>query len=211
MLFRIIRNRHPWAHLHGKGSGTRRKKCLFFGWSQVSTIPKENISVLYWIYEILAKRYTRFVKPLTPFLQLLKTTNAKAKTLINPGILKQFWENNKMWYRCCQLAPRRPLRCKQLVIKTDASFQTAGYAVLLKDDPNHKYKSMRKTAPTAYGSKTYTPSQIKMFIYTKTFLALYLASKENGHVIWRQLNQCLSGPTANQLPDFSNKNDSSTL
>ena len=46
---------------------------------------------------------------------------------------------------------------------TDASFQTAVYAVLIEDDPNRKYTSTRKTyASIAYGSKTYTPSQIKM-------------------------------------------------
>ena len=41
---------------------------------------------------------------------------------------------------------------------TDASFQAAGYAVLIEDDPNQKYTSTRKTyAPIAYGSKTYPP------------------------------------------------------
>ena len=39
---------------------------------------------------------------------------------------------------------------------TDASFQAAGYAVLLEDDLNQKYTSTRKTyAPIAHGSKTY--------------------------------------------------------
>ena len=47
----------------------------------------------------------------------------------------------------------------------DASFQAAGYAVLKEDDPNQKYTSTRKNyAPIAYGSKTYSTSQIKMSI-----------------------------------------------
>ena len=68
---------------------------------------------------------------------------------------------------------------------TDASFQAAGYAVLIEDDPNQKYTSTRKTyAPIAYGSKTYSPPQIKMSIYAKEFLAIYMAFKEFGHVFW---------------------------
>ena len=68
---------------------------------------------------------------------------------------------------------------------TDASFQAAGYAVLIEDDPNQKYTSTRKTyAPIAYGSKTYSPSQIKMSIYAKDFLAIYMAFKEFGYIFW---------------------------
>ena len=68
---------------------------------------------------------------------------------------------------------------------TDAIFQAAGYAVLIEDDPNQKYTSTRKTyAPIAYGSKTYSPSQIKMSIYAKEILAIYMAFKEFGHIFW---------------------------
>ena len=68
---------------------------------------------------------------------------------------------------------------------TDASFQAAGYAVLIEDDPKQKYTSTRKTyAPVAYGSKTYSSSQIKMSIYAKEFLAIYMAFKEFGHIFW---------------------------
>ena len=68
---------------------------------------------------------------------------------------------------------------------TDASFQAAGYAVFIEDHTNQKYTSTRKTyAPIAYGSKPYTPSQIKMSIYAKEPLAIYLAFKEFGHIFW---------------------------
>ena len=99
--------------------------------------------------------------------------------------MKQFREINEALDRCCQLALRQPLPGKQLVLMTDASFQAAGYAVLIEDDPNQKYTSIRKTyAPIAYGSKTYSPSQIKMSIYAKEFLAIYMAFKEFGHIFW---------------------------
>ena len=68
---------------------------------------------------------------------------------------------------------------------TDASFGAAGYAVLMEDDGSQKFTSLRKSyAPVAYGSKTFTPAQIKMSIYAKEFLAIYFAFKEFGHIFW---------------------------
>ena len=99
--------------------------------------------------------------------------------------MKEIREVNEALDRCCQPALRQPLPCKQLVFTTDANFQAAGCAVLIEGDPNEKYTSTRKTfAPIAYGSNTYTPSQIKISIYTKEFLAPYLASKKFGHTFW---------------------------
>ena len=127
----------------------------------------------------------RLAKQLTPFFQLLKTTDVKTKVPINPDIMKEFREINEALDRCCQLALRQPLPGKQLVLMTDASFQAAGYAVLIEDDPNQKYTSTCKTyAPIAYGSKTFSSSQIKMSIYAKEFLAIYMAFKEFGHIFW---------------------------
>ena len=127
----------------------------------------------------------RLAERLTPFFQLLKTTDAKTKVPITPDIMKEFREINEALDPCCHLALRKPLPGKQLVLMTDASFQAAGYAVLIEDDPNQKYTSTRKTyAPIAYGSKTYSPSQIKMCIYAKEFLAIYMAFKEFGHTFW---------------------------
>ena len=72
--------------------------------------------------------------------------------------MKEFREINEALDRCCQLALRQPLPGKQLVLMTDASFQAAGYAMLIEDDPNQRYTSIRKTyARIAYGSKTHHP------------------------------------------------------
>ena len=97
--------------------------------------------------------------------------------------MKDFRERNDALDRCCQLALRQPLPGKQLDLMTDASFQAAGYAVLIEDNQNQKHTSTRKTyAPIGYGSKTYAPSQIKMSIYAKEFLAIYMAFKNFGHI-----------------------------
>ena len=107
----------------------------------------------------------RLEKRLNPFFQLLKTTDAKAIIPITPDIMKEFREINEALDRCCKLALRQPPPGKQLVLMTDSSFQAARYAVLKDDDPNQKYTSTRKHyAPIAYGSKTYSPSQIEMSI-----------------------------------------------
>ena len=60
-----------------------------------------------------------------------------------------------------------------------AIFTAAGYAILTEDDPNQKFTSVKKFyAPMPYGSKAFTPSQLKMSIYAKEFLAKYYAFQE---------------------------------
>ena len=67
---------------------------------------------------------------------------------------------------------------------TDASFHAAGYAIMIEDNPNQKLQSRRKTyAPIAFGSKTYSPAQLKMSIYAKEFLAIHFAFSEFGHLM----------------------------
>ena len=124
----------------------------------------------------------RLSEKLVPFFQLLKKDE---KVLVTQELVEQFNEINRDLDRCSQLALKQPLPNKQLVLMTDASFTAAGYAILTEDDPNQKYTSVRKSyAPIAYGSKTFTPSQLKMSIYAKEFLAIDYAFKEFGHIFW---------------------------
>ena len=105
--------------------------------------------------------------------------------MVTPDLLKQFTEINKALDRCCELALKQPLLKKQKTLMTDASFLAAGYAVLIEDDPNEKYDSMRKaSAPVEYVSKTFSPAQLKMSIYAKKFLAIFFAFKEFGQISW---------------------------
>ena len=68
---------------------------------------------------------------------------------------------------------------------TDASFRSAGYALMVEDNPDQKLQSKRKTyAPLAFGSKFFSPAQLKMSIYSKEFLAIYMAFFEFAHVLW---------------------------
>ena len=68
---------------------------------------------------------------------------------------------------------------------TDASFRSAGYALMIEDNPDHEVQSKRKTyAPVAFGSKIFSPAQLKMSIYSKELLAIYVAFLEFAHILW---------------------------
>ena len=124
----------------------------------------------------------RLSEKLVPFFQLLKKDE---KVLVTTELIEQFNEINRDLDRCSQLALRQPLPKRQLVLMTDASFTAAGYAILTEDDPNQKYSSVKKSyAPIAYGSKTFTPSQLKMSFYGKEFLAIFYAFREFRHIVW---------------------------
>ena len=124
----------------------------------------------------------RLSEKLVPFFQLLKKDE---KALVTSELIEQFNEINRDLDRCSQLALRQPLPNRQLVLMTDASFTAAGYAILTEDDPNQKFTSVKKSyAPIAYCPKTFIPSQLKMTIYAKEFLAIYFAFKEFGHIFW---------------------------
>ena len=47
--------------------------------------------------------------------------------------------------KCCDLALHQPIPDKQIALMTDASVGAAGYAVLIEDDPNQKFTSIRKS------------------------------------------------------------------
>ena len=82
------------------------------------------------------------------------------------------------------MALKQPLKDKQLIVKSDASYTAAGYAILIEDDPQQKLQSKRKTyAPIAFGSKTLNPTQLKMSVYAKEFLAIFFAFSEFGHLM----------------------------
>ena len=119
---------------------------------------------------------------LNPFYKLLKTESA---INITSELKETFDSVNKALSDACELAWKQPIPGKQLVLMTDASFRSAGYALMIEDNPNQKIQSKRKTyAPVAFGSKIFSPAQLKMSIYSKEFLAIYMAFLEFAHILW---------------------------
>ena len=67
---------------------------------------------------------------------------------------------------------------------TDASFRSAGYALMIGDDLNQKIQPKRKSfAPFTFRSKIFSPAQLKMSFYPKEFLAIYMAFLEFSQIL----------------------------
>ena len=123
----------------------------------------------------------RLSERLTSFFKVLKKTN---KFYISTELTSNFVQLNNLLLQSCQMALKPPLKDKQLIVMSDASFTAAGYAIIIEDDPQQKLQSKRKTyAPIAFGSKTFNPTQLKLSIYAKEILAIFFAFSEFGHLI----------------------------
>ena len=124
----------------------------------------------------------RMAEKLNPFCKLLKTE----VPIIFTSQLKETSDSvNKAFSDACELALKQPIPGKELVLMTDASFRSAGYALMIEDNPDQKIQSKRKTyAPVAFGSKTSSPAQLKLSLYSKELLAIYMAFPELAHILW---------------------------
>ena len=72
---------------------------------------------------------------LNPFYKLLK---AEVPINITSELKKTFESANKALSDACELALKQPISGKQLVVMTDASFRSAGYALMIEDNPDQK-------------------------------------------------------------------------
>ena len=90
-----------------------------------------------------------------PFYKLLKT---EVPINFTSELKETFDSVNKALRDACELALNQPIPGKQLVLMTDASFRSAGFALIVEDNPDQKLQSKRKTyAPVAFGSKIISP------------------------------------------------------
>ena len=115
------------------------------------------------------------------FNPLYKLLKAEVPINITSELKETFDSVNKALSDACQLALKEPIPGKQLVLLTDASFRSAGYALIIEDNPDQKIQSKRKTyAPVAFGSKVISPAQLKVSIYSREVLAF----PEFAHILW---------------------------
>ena len=116
-----------------------------------------------------------------PFYKLLKT---EVPNNITSELKETFASLKKALSDACQLALKQPIPGKQLVLMTDASFRSAGYALMIEDNPDHKTQSKRKTyAHVAFGSKIFSPAQTKISTYAEEFPAIYMTFLEFAHIL----------------------------
>ena len=124
----------------------------------------------------------RMAEQLNPFYKLLRT---EVPINITSELKETFDSVIKALSDACQLALKQPIPGKQLVLMTDASWRSAGYALMIEDNPDQKIHSKRKTyAPVAFGSNVFSTAQLKMSIYSKENLAIYMAFLEFAHILW---------------------------
>ena len=91
----------------------------------------------------------RIAETLNPFYKLLKS---EIPINITSELKETFASVNKALSDACQLALKQPIPGKQLVLLTDASFRSAGYALLIEDNPDQNIETKRKTyAPVGFG------------------------------------------------------------
>ena len=122
------------------------------------------------------------VEKLYPFYKFLKT---EVPINITSELKDTIGSINKALSDASELALKQPIPGKQLVVKADASFRSAGYALMIEDNPDQKIQSKRKTyAPVAFGSKIFSSAQFKMFLYSKESWAIYMAFLEFAHILW---------------------------
>ena len=124
----------------------------------------------------------RLSETLIGMYELLK---ADSKIRISEDFVENFKDVNASLAEACGFALRQPIEGKQYVLMTDASFRASGYALMIEENDECKLLSKRKTfAPVAFGSRVFSPAQLKMSIYCKEFLAIYHAFLEYSHILW---------------------------
>ena len=66
---------------------------------------------------------------------------------------------------------------------TDASFRSA---LVIEDNSDQEIESRRKVyAPVGFEAKNFSPAQLKKSIYSKEFLAIYMAILEFSYILWQ--------------------------
>ena len=132
----------------------------------------------------------RMAEKLHPFYKLLKT---EVPITITSELKETFDSVNKALSVASEIALKQPIPAKQLVLMTDSSSRSAGYAHMIEDNPDQKIQSKLKTyAPVAFDSKIFSPAQLKMSIYSKEFLAIYMHFLSLHTSCGKQQNQRLS-------------------
>ena len=124
------------------------------------------------------------VKKPNPFYKLPKTD---VPINLTSGMKETIDSVNKAVSDACELAKQQLTPAKQFFLMSNARFRSAGYALMIEDNPDQRIQSKRKTyAPVAFGSKIFSPAQLKISIYSKELLAIYKAFPELAHNLWER-------------------------
>ena len=118
----------------------------------------------------------RMVEKLNPSYELLE---AEIPNNITSELKETFESLNKALSDASELALKQPIPGRKLVLVMDAIFRSAGFALMIEENPDQKVQPIRKTfVPVGFGSKTFSPAQLKVSIHPIEDLAIYMAFLE---------------------------------
>ena len=184
MSFRSDRDQIPWKNDHSTKNRLQDHKIQKFLASVRFLKSKKQVQ----IYIGFVNYYSNYFPPrrlsekLLGFYELLK---ADKQIKVIEELLDHYKAINAALAEACGLAHKQPITGRQYVLLTDASFRASGYALMIEEENEKKLSSKTKTfAPVAFGSKVFSPAQLKMSIYCKEFLAIYHAFLEYIHILW---------------------------
>ena len=118
---------------------------------------------------------------LIPFYQLLKKG---AEFAITAQHRENFLTLKAHLLRATNTYLRLPVADLQYVVVTDASHYGAGYVLMIEDYCKDSTGPDKILAPVSFGSKVFTPAQLKLSIHAKEFLAVYYAFDTFAHLLW---------------------------
>ena len=98
----------------------------------------------------------RMAEKLNPFYKLLQT---EVPINITSELKETFDSVNKALSNACKLALKQPIPGKKLVLMTDVSLRSAGYALMIEDNPDQKIQSKRKTYAHVALAQKFSPQR----------------------------------------------------
>ena len=110
----------------------------------------------------------------------------------------------------CKMTLRIPVAGKQYILLTDASFDAAGFVLMIEDytvPGNDKKQGAKRYAPVSFGSRIFHGSHRKASIFAKEFLAVHFAFEAFAHILWGVRDKPIIVLTDNSgLSSFSSRN-----
>ena len=93
-------------------------------------------------------------------------------------ITEEFFDHykaiNAALVEACRLAFIQPKTERHYALMTDDSFRASGSGLMIETSNEKKLNFKKKTfAPVSFGSKVFSPAQLKFSFYCKEFLAIY--------------------------------------
>ena len=138
---------------------------------------------------------------LNPFCKLLK---AEVPINFTSELKETFDSVNKAVSDACQRALKQTIPGKQLVLMTDASFRSAGYALMIEDNPDQKIQS--RTHQSRLDQKSFPRTAQDVNLFERNFGNPYGISRVCTHSVGNiKTDDCLNGQQISYpvLPDKS--------